>query len=138
MLDYLFVYGTLRKAKDNSVHPYLAKALFINDASVTGTLYNVAHYPGAVLDSTKINNRVRGEVYRLLLPEEQLKQLDVYEECADYFLTPHEYQRIQTDATLADGNTINVWIYVFRHAVDGLMPITSGDFLTYLPASHLV
>lgn len=137
MLEYLFVYGTLRKAKDGSVHPDLMQTIFLNSASVSGKLYEVDNYPGLTLDFAGASQRVQGEVYRLLLPQQQLKKLDDYEECSELYPLPHEYQRMQTIVTLADGRAIKAWIYVFRHSIGGLKLITSGDYFAYLPTSHL-
>ncbi len=137
MPDYVFVYGTLRKAKDGSVHPYLAETVFLKNASLPGKLYQVGHYPGLLLDDANSGQRVRGEVYRLLRPKQQLKKLDDYEECAQHFPAPREYQRVSALATLADGEPIQVWVYVFRHSITGLKRISDGDYGRYLPASHL-
>ena len=136
MLDYLFVYGTLRQAQDGSLHPDLKPAEFLSDAYVHGKLFLIADYPGIVLKNSDPQRRVRGEIYRLLNPATTLQLLDEYEECSDKFPPPHEYQRTTCIATLPDGSFIRTWIYAFQLATDLLTPIINGDFGAYLPASH--
>ncbi len=129
MLNHLFVYGTLRKEKDGALHPFLGnKAVYIGKASIPGKLYQVNTYPGAVPAPFQSNHVVYGEVYRLLKPEQILRILDDYEECATHFPQPHEYQRLPETVTLSDGKRIDAWVYWFRHSVKGLRQIKSGDY----------
>ncbi len=136
MLEYLFVYGTLRKAQDGNVHPDLIQAVFLSDAHVSGKLFLIAHYPGIVLGDFGHHYSVRGEIYRLLDPAPILQKLDDYEECSPHFPSPHEYQRTSCIATLPDGSTIRTWIYTFQHSTEHLTQLNHGDFWAYLPASY--
>lgn len=125
--DYIFVYGTLRRACTTGAHQaYLAKAEFIGNAKVRGHLYRVSYYPALVLDDSA--GWVLGEVYRLASPE-QLQLLDAYEECTYPSQPEQEYQRkkiaVITDAELS----LLAWIYAYQHPIAGLEKITSGDFL---------
>lgn len=134
MLNHLFVYGTLRKAKNGMLHPYLRKdAVFIDHASVPGRLYLVGPYPGAISVPAQAEHLVYGEVYRLLNPERVLRVLDEYEECASHFPQPHEYERLPQTVNLAGEGTVEAWIYWFRHPASRLRPIKSGDYFNYLP-----
>lgn len=137
MLHYLFVYGTLRKAQNGDIHPFLKnQTIFIDRASVPGKLYLIDTYPGAIPTAADSSGRIQGEVYRLLHPERLLPTLDEYEECTSHFPKPHEYQRQATHVILGNGKTIDAWIYWFRRPIKKLRQITSGDYFDYLPASH--
>ncbi|MGY6274194.1 gamma-glutamylcyclotransferase family protein [Methylomonas sp. MgM2] len=133
MLNHLFVYGTLRRAKGGDFHPYLKdKATFIHSASVPGKLYQVDRYPGAIPAPYGSKSRVYGEVYRLFKPEGLLRVVDEYEECTEHFPQPHEYQRLAATVTLGDGKTTKAWVYWFRRSVYGLRQIPSGDYFDCL------
>lgn len=127
MLEYLFVYGTLRKAQNGSLHPDLKQAVFLSDAHVNGKLFLIAQYPGVVL-SVDDHHTVRGEIYHLPDPEQQLQKLDDYEECSPQFPAPHEYQRTTCIATQPDGSAIKTWIYTFQYVTDQLTQLSNGDF----------
>jgi len=134
VLNHLFVYGTLRKTKSGIVHPYLSKsAVFIDQASIPGKLYQVDTYPGAIPALAQSKYQIYGEVYFLLNPKHVLRVLDEYEECASHFCTPHEYQRLPETATFLDGSRIRAWVYWFRRPIESLRQIKSGDYFDYLP-----
>lgn len=125
--DYIFVYGTLRRACTSGAHRiYLANAEFIFDAKVRGHLYRVSYYPALVLDESA--GWVLGEVYRLTSPE-QLQQLDAYEECTYPSQPQQQYQRKKTDVVTRTGKLMSVWIYAYQNPISGLEKIASGDFL---------
>lgn len=135
-IQYLFVYGSLRKAQDGSMHGYLQRrALFVDTATLPGELYEISGYPGALLESSSLN-RIHGEVYRLLEPEAVLHTLDVYEECSPDFPIPQEYQRIQKTVTLSTGQSVIAWIYVYCHSVIHCKFLENGDYAVYLPQTH--
>lgn len=125
--DYIFVYGTLRRACPTGAHrTYLANTEFIGSAKVRGNLYRVSYYPALVLDESA--GWVLGEVYRLISPE-QLQQLDRYEECTYPSQPEQEYQRRKIDVATDKGESYSVWIYSYQRVVSNLEIITSGDFL---------
>jgi gamma-glutamylcyclotransferase (GGCT)/AIG2-like uncharacterized protein YtfP len=137
MLQYLFVYGTLRKNKSGDLHTLLHnQARYINSASMPGKLYEIQHYPGAVPAIAASGCLVHGEVYLLLYPHRLLQVLDNYEECTDRFPQPHEYLRKQRAVTLTDGRILNAWTYLYYRPVSGLIQITSGDYFDYLSNNH--
>jgi gamma-glutamylcyclotransferase (GGCT)/AIG2-like uncharacterized protein YtfP len=130
MLEYLFVYGTLRQDRNGRMHHYLKnRAVFIDKASLPGKLYLILDYPGAVPSPDDSGHTVQGEVYRLRHPTTVLQQLDEYEECSSQFPKPHEYQRLETTVMLASGKPVQAWVYWFRHSISGLKQISSGDYL---------
>jgi len=137
MLNTLFVYGTLRKARNGELHPYLKQhAVFVGQAHLPGKLYQIDHYPGAIQVAAFSKLRIQGEVYRLSQPQTTLAVLDEYEECTPHFPMPHEYRRQAETVILANGTALNAWVYWFERPVCGLKPIDSGDYYPYLPAHH--
>ena len=137
-VNHLFVYGSLRKAIDGSLHTlFKNQAMFIGNASLPGKLYLIDNYPGLVSIPAFCGYSVQGEVYRLLQPDCLLKNLDQYEECAKYFQHPHEYKRQTKSVTLSDGRRLTCWVYVYNRQTARLTEIIGGDFLRYLTHSHL-
>lgn len=133
LLNCLFVYGTLRKAQNGNLHPYLKnRAVFIDQASLPGKLYEVAHYPGAIPAPANSQHLVYGEVYRLFQPSSVLSILDQYEECSSHFPEPHEYQRNPETVVLSNGKRLRAWVYWFRRPVSGLTQIASGDYFEFV------
>ena len=137
-INHLFVYGSLRKANDGSLHPlFKNQVAFIGTASLPGKLYRVDTYPGYISRLACNGFVVTGEVYRLNQPVRLLKNLDEYEECARHFPQPHEYKRLTKSVTLSNGRRLTCWVYVYNRQTAGLKEILDGDFLTYLPQSHV-
>lgn len=137
MLNYLFVYGTLRKALDGSLHPYLKnRAEFIGNATLPGKLYQIGMYPGAAPIPAGSRHIVQGELYRLFRPRWLLQQLDDYEECGSHFPAPHEYQRKQENVSLSDNTHLQAWTYIYQHSTCGLKLIYKGEYRPFLPKSH--
>lgn len=129
--DYLFVYGTLRKAAAKPMHRVLAQhGDYLAEGSMQGRLYDLTAYPGAVLSDNPAE-RVHGEIYRLTNPEQALPALDHYEGCSPDFAQPQEYIRTRLAIQLSDGDTVSAWVYVFNHAIDQLEHIASGDWLVF-------
>jgi gamma-glutamylcyclotransferase (GGCT)/AIG2-like uncharacterized protein YtfP len=82
----VFVYGTLRRGQANDINRLVPPARFLGCARVSGTLYQVAWYPGLVLgqaedhaiDGAAAQVSVVGEVYAI--GPELERQLDQIEE----------------------------------------------------------
>lgn len=133
--DYLFVYGTLRKAASPQALALLSKHCdFHADGWVQGRLYEVAGYPG-VVDSRCPTDRVVGELYHVSGKPSVLAALDYYEECTDQFPQPHEYIRCRRPVSMTDGLVVQAWIYLYNRDVEQLMPISSGDYSAFLASS---
>ena len=129
MADFLFVYGTLRRACAHPMHAVLAAdSRYVGIAHYQGKLYRVSHYPGVVPSSNPVQ-RVVGEVYQLLKPAQTLAELDRYEECSADFPAPREYRRVLQQVTLENGDSVSAWVYLYNHSTDKLTAISSGDFL---------
>lgn len=128
-IEYVFVYGTLRRDAATPMSYLLAQhCSHFADGYMQGRLYRVDGYPGAI-ESDKPKDRVYGEVYRLVNPCLILPELDNYEECTGKFPEPHEYTRKKLPITLIGGACITAWVYVYNHSVSNLMRIKSGDYL---------
>jgi gamma-glutamylcyclotransferase (GGCT)/AIG2-like uncharacterized protein YtfP len=126
--DLLFVYGTLMRGYDHPMAKLLSRnADFIGEAQCRGRLYLVKHYPGLVL-SDDATEAVFGEVYRLRVPEQLLREFDMYEACGEGFEEPTQYIRQMLPVRLADG-VADAWTYVYNWPVAHLPLIASGRFL---------
>lgn len=125
--EFIFVYGTLRRACPTGAHDkYLAGAPFIAPAKIKGKLFKVSYYPALVLDDGA--EWVIGEVYQLVSAE-QLATLDIYEECTFPALPEQEYQRQKVTVLTDAGEALSVWVYAYQQASAQLEFIASGDFL---------
>ncbi len=132
MVEYLFVYGTLRAGSGVPAAEALRRyAHFYATAHTRGRLYLIDHYPGLVPAVTQAE-RVSGEVYRVTKPVKLFRWLDTYEECTAAFPRPHEYQRKKVPVHMDSGGRLFAWAYVYNRSVAGRARITSGDFLPYL------
>lgn len=125
--EYIFVYGTLRKTQKK--HALLCEhAQFIENATFCGKLYLIKDYP-AVISSENLNDKVIGEVYRLLTTDKAFLILDEYEEVGEQFSRPNEYFRKQLPVILNSGKTLKAWVYMYNHSLENKPCLTSGDFL---------
>lgn len=127
--DRLFVYGTLMRGFDHPMAALLSRSAdFLGPARCRGRLYLVRHYPGLVRsdDPAEI---VFGELYRLRVRDELLREFDMYEACGEGFAQPTEYLREMFEVTLDDGSASEAWTYVYNWPVEGLPRIASGKFL---------
>lgn len=136
-VEYLFVYGTLCRQADGRQHPLIGDAAeFFSTACLPGKLYEIDGYPGAVVEPETSQFCVRGELYRLLLPQPLFQLLDAYEECADDYPKPHEYRReiesVMTDA----GDNLSAWVYVYNRPLHGRRWIVSGDYRLFQQSAH--
>lgn len=133
-LEYIFVYGTLRKETATNMHYILASYCeYLADGYMQGRLYELDKYPGAV-ESKDSKDRVYGELYKIVSGNEILHRLDEYEGCTNRFPEPHEYIRKRLPVTLAGGDTVVAWVYVYNRDVSNRVQIKSGDYAKYLNA----
>jgi gamma-glutamylcyclotransferase (GGCT)/AIG2-like uncharacterized protein YtfP len=130
--QFLFVYGTLMRSAGTCLHRLPAQhAAYVGNAIFQGKLYRVNYYPGAV-KSQSVLDRVCGELYRLLAPDDLLARLDQYEECSPEFPEPTEYARSKESVFLDNGGTVCAWVYLYNWPLEKLKRIESGDFRPYL------
>ena len=117
---HLFVYGTLRHGSKNKFARLLhAHAQFAGNARISGRLYQLGSYPGAV-SSCQTGEWVRGELYCLQDPSWVLPALDIYE--------GPDFRRVKLKAQLDLGGRIEAWVYLCR-GTRGRARIPSGDWL---------
>lgn len=129
--DLLFVYGTLMRGFDHPMARLLAgNAEFLGEATCRGRLYLIKHYPG-LLPSDDASERVHGELFRLRVPDELLRELDMYEACGEGFPEPTEYLRRLVEVRRADGEAAQAWTYLYNWPVADLPRIETGRFLDH-------
>jgi gamma-glutamylcyclotransferase (GGCT)/AIG2-like uncharacterized protein YtfP len=134
MTEFIFVYGTLRKAIAIGSHNILARyGDYVADGYLQGKLYEVNRYPAAI-ESNNRQDKVYGELYQMADSRLVLPELDAYEECTPHYPEPHEYRRKQLAISLCDGGSVIAWVYIFNHDVSNLIAIKSGDYLHYFNA----
>lgn len=133
IIDYLFVYGTLRSDSWSDSHRQFIAPHFalVGKAVMPGRLFTIADYPG-MLRAEKATDLVVGEVYAFTGGEARLAEVDDYEGCARHSPQPHLYTRERDNVTLADGTTVEAWVYIYNYPVGDNMLIPSGDFLDTL------
>ncbi|WP_404361125.1 gamma-glutamylcyclotransferase [Methylotuvimicrobium sp. KM1] len=126
---YLFVYGTLRKNHGHPMSRWLnQRADWIGPGYFQGKLFNLGKYPG-VVKSNKAGDRVLGDIYRTDHPKMILTTLDRYEQCSIGDSRPHEYARSIEPVMFGQGQILNAWVYLYNRPIEGLICITSGDYL---------
>ena len=127
--EFIFAYGTLRKQMASSKHHLLANHCeYFSEGVMPGKLYEVCGYPGAI-ESSDANDKVFGELYKILDQQPLLERLDEYEECSCRFPMPHEYSRKLLCVELTGGGSVVAWVYLYNHDVSNLRQIISGDYL---------
>jgi gamma-glutamylcyclotransferase (GGCT)/AIG2-like uncharacterized protein YtfP len=120
----LFIYGTLMPGLRLEAEMHGAEHL--GPARVPGWLVDVGRYPGLLHG----DGLVSGEVYRV--SDAQLARLDAVEDmvAGDRAASQYWRERVQVrDGALAGQQ---VWTYVYNRPVDGLTPITHGDYRRYI------
>ena len=127
-LEFIFVYGTLRKQiASNMHHVFASYGEYFSDGFMPGKLYEVCGYPGAI-ESSDANDKVFGELYKIDNQKLVLARLDEYEECSDKFPMPQEYIRKPLCIELSGGGSVVAWVYLYNHDVSKLQQIISGDY----------
>jgi gamma-glutamylcyclotransferase (GGCT)/AIG2-like uncharacterized protein YtfP len=77
--EFIFVYGTLRKQMASDMYHVLANHCeYVSEGTMTGTLYEICGYPGAI-ESSNGNDKVFGELYKMLDRKLVLALFDDYE-----------------------------------------------------------
>lgn len=117
----VFVYGTLRRGGGRAMPDRFPGAKFVADAKVSGSLYDLGAYPGALLDGS--DSQVTGEVYEV--DDESLKELDDFEASSNYL-------RKRFEVSLDDDDRRACWVYEPDPEFYPLGAlITSGDWVEY-------
>ena len=96
----------------------------LGSATLRGSLYDAGHYPVLVSG----DDEVRGDLYTI--PERYWDELDKYEEA---LVDPPLYIRRLTPVKMTSGPWLDAWAYWYNQPVEGLVRITSGDWLLWRP-----
>jgi len=126
-LAEIFVYGTLRKGF--VPHSYLHgwSVRFLGEGTIAGILYDLGEYPGAV-PSDDPDNEIRGELYELTDPENQLRVLDGIEEFDSAQPETSLFVRKSARVRLRTGKEVAAWVYFLPRKPRNARLIASGDF----------
>jgi gamma-glutamylcyclotransferase (GGCT)/AIG2-like uncharacterized protein YtfP len=123
--ENLFVYGTLLKEVGHPMADFLARrARHLGPAKTAGRLYELGPYPGMVSPQAP-NEWVQGEVYELADTAATLAALDEYESLGT---DPPLFARQRGVVTLASGDTVDAWLYLYRGPMERARLIASGDY----------
>lgn len=117
----MFVYGTLRPGEQGFEELGLAARVdMLGMDSISGTLFDLGDYPGAVLNG---DGTITGA---MLMPRDEgvMALLDEFELFTPDDPAGSEYLRVWT---VTDGG-ITVWIYVYNFSLAGAVVIASGDW----------
>ena len=124
MMPHVFVYGTLRRHGRNDIARYGPEPVFVGEASIAGTLYDLGAYPGVVLGGA---GRVKGEVYRIEPAVEVA--LDLLEEVAQ----DDSGEYIRREVRVAVGaHWLDCLVYeIHPSRIAGRSVIGSGDWIAH-------
>ncbi|HEY4108568.1 gamma-glutamylcyclotransferase family protein [Puia sp.] len=123
MIDYLFVYGTLRKRYDLKLKDKLREGWkYVGQAKIGAAMYDIGSYPGAVKDRS--GREVVGDVFLVHDPGNVFRVLDKYE--------GREFVRKKGKVRMRNGQELNAWIYWYNFQPAGKPPIRYKDYLNYL------
>ncbi len=127
----LFVYGTLMSSAQGALG-MAQRAQLVRESHVLGPavlmgaeLYDLGRYPGLVL-TTNETQLVHGEVVELHRPARSLIWLDEYEGFSPGQNHENDYDRVEREVRLADGEIITAWVYVFLKDILHRRPIPNG------------
>ena len=112
-MEYLFAYGTLRQGHaGGAVAEKVGSLKRIGKGRVSGRLYDLGDFPGAVLDAAA-PSQIVGEVYEVT-DRSIWETLNSYEgfDPADPAGSLFVLQKCRPD--LEDGRSLECWIYVFN------------------------
>jgi gamma-glutamylcyclotransferase (GGCT)/AIG2-like uncharacterized protein YtfP len=123
MIDYLFVYGTLRKRYDLKLKDRVKDGWkYVGQGKVGAALYDIGSYPGAIKDRS--GREVVGDVFSVHDPANVFRVLDKYE--------GKEFERKKGKVRMRNGKEVNAWIYWYLPDPAGKKPVPNKDYLNYL------
>lgn len=138
MPDYLFAYGTLLPAATPAeIASVAARLKAIGEGQVRGRLYDLGHFPGAVLEADQYSaqdsaqHSIHGTVFELpgdigiSRGAEILQALDAYEEFNPADAAASQFLRTRCVVSLPSGTAIECWIYVYNRGVKNA-PLVEG------------
>jgi gamma-glutamylcyclotransferase (GGCT)/AIG2-like uncharacterized protein YtfP len=128
MIEYVFVYGTLKRGGPAEEYLRASKGHYICDSKIAGIeLFLLpAGFPAAKVDR-RGGAIARGEIWSV----ETMTYLDQLEG------EGRLYQRFQLPFPTPQG-TVTAWIYIYLPDVDEAMPLVSGVYPDFEDAENLV
>lgn len=130
-VDLLFVYGTLLPAFNKPLCNWLKEhSEPVSEGYMSGLLYKVADYPGAVYILHSVT-KVYGLVVKMNDPVNVLSHLDRYEGVNAESPDQGEYVRQIVTINGFDGVKRKCWVYLYNYDVRHLELIKSGDYFTF-------
>ena len=130
MTDLVFFYGTLmsgfKRAGRSRIDPKLTP---VGRGSIAATLFDLGIYPAAI---PALDERVLGEVHRMLDADAVLAALDEIEGYRPAQPDASLYTRVETPVTLDDGRVAPAWAYFYNAPLGQAQRIASGDYLQHL------
>jgi gamma-glutamylcyclotransferase (GGCT)/AIG2-like uncharacterized protein YtfP len=128
MSEHLFVYGTLQpELAPEEVAGLVRQLRRVGVASVSGRLYDLGEYPGAILDDSA-DTMIVGEVFELPDNQAVLAALDAYEGFDPAAPEASLFVRIKCPVTLSDGRKLESWVYVYNQSLEQRPLVTGGDY----------
>lgn len=121
-LEYVFVYGTLRRGASNDFR--MDGARFLGRGTVRGRMYRVSWYPAVIVGGEE---RVHGEVYEV--DERHLVALDRFEGIGPEASEPMEYERVRVMVQMEGGGQKEVWIWNWIGVGQDKSAIPGGDWI---------
>lgn len=127
---FLFVYGTLmtraRGELGADMRARLAKeSASLGEAAIPGRLFDMGTFPVMIAPASP-SDIVHGELLRLDDPERAFAWLDPYEGITPGHRRQGEYERVRRTVQRANGDTSEVWVYLYVADVSGLSAVPSG------------
>lgn len=133
--QFLFVYGSLLSGFKSPAYEYLFRYFnYVNEASVTGTIYDMGNY--AVATGTDSGRIIKGELYEIKDPNELsfvLAQLDDYEGLyPDDEQEKPQYIRSLTEAKLGNGTAVQAMVYWYNGDVANQPIVNLESMMDYI------
>lgn len=130
---YLFAYGTLRTDIDVPVKEQVSQYLeVVGEAEISGKLYDMGGYPGAVQAEAGEESVIKGQVMKVNEPEKVFAILDKYEGCHPDSKESSTYYRQPVSVPLPGGQQVEAWVYWYIRPVEEVKRIRHKDYLEYL------
>jgi gamma-glutamylcyclotransferase (GGCT)/AIG2-like uncharacterized protein YtfP len=129
MSEFLFAYGTLQPGlAPEQVADVVCELVNVGRGSVSGTLYDLGSFPGALLESNS-PRRISGTVFRLPADTHILHKLDEYEEYYPESPNASQFIRRLFPVQLTDGRKLECWVYEYNGSCDLAPILESGAYI---------
>jgi len=128
MSEYLFSYGTLLpEHAPGEIAGAVSQLRAFAKGTVTGVLYDLGDYPGAVLDPAS-DKKILGTVFRIPSNATFLDKLDEYEGFHLSAPSTSLFIRKRCPVRLSTGRTLHCWVYEYNGKRAGLPVLANGVY----------